>query len=251
MVREITLFLPKRFIFFNKNQREFFYDYICVPIYNEILMRNLVIFDLDGTLLYTLEDLTDSVNYTLSTFGYETKTLDEVSMHVGNGVQHLVKKLLPEDLSDSDFEKCYQCFKEHYSEHCCDKTRPYDGIMDTLKILKYRGVKVGVLSNKFQSAAEEVCEHYFQGLYDIVIGESENCRRKPAPDGINMICEKFAAEKDDVLYFGDSEVDIKTAENSGVYCVSVLWGYRDREFLADNGAKVFVSNPLDIADILD
>ncbi len=214
-------------------------------------MRKLVIFDLDGTLLYTLEDLMDSVNYTLEKFGYEAKTLEEVSSHVGNGVQHLVKMLLPANISDSDFVQCYECFKEHYAEHCCDKTHPYDGVMETLKVLKYRGVKVGILSNKFQEAAEEVCEHYFKGLYDIVVGESEHCRRKPSPDGINMICEKFDVPHEDVLFFGDSEVDIKTADNAGTYCVSVLWGYRDREFLAENGAKVFVSNPLDIADIID
>lgn len=214
-------------------------------------MRNLVIFDLDGTLLYTLEDLMDSVNYTLETFGYEKKTLEEVSMHVGNGVQHLVKMLLPGDISENDFDKCYQCFKEYYAEHCCEKTHPYEGIKETLKVLKCRGVKVGILSNKFQAAAEEVCEHYFEGLYDVVVGESENCRRKPAPDGINFICEKYGVPKEDVIFFGDSEVDIKTAENSGTYCVSVLWGYRDREFLTDNGAKVFVSNPLDIVDIID
>ena len=106
-------------------------------------------------------------------------------------------------------------------------------------------------SKEFQEAAEEVCEHYFKGLYDIVVGESEHCRRKPSPDGINMICEKFDVPHEDVLFFGDSEVDIKTADNAGAYCVSVLWGYRDREFLAENGAKVFVSNPLDIADIID
>lgn len=214
-------------------------------------MRKLVIFDLDGTLLYTLEDLMDSVNYTLEKFGYEQKTIEDVTMHVGNGVQHLVKMMLPENISEEDFKNCYECFKEHYSEHCCDKTHPYDGIMETLKLLKCREVKVGILSNKFQEAAEEVCEHYFDGLYDIVVGESETCKRKPSPDGINLICEKFDVSKDDVLFFGDSEVDIKTAENADVYCVSVLWGYRDREFLAENDAKVFITNPLDIIDIIN
>lgn len=216
-----------------------------------IKMRKLVIFDLDGTLLYTLEDLMDSVNYTLEKFGYEKKTIEDVTMHVGNGVQHLVKMMLPENISDEDFKNCYECFKEYYSEHCCVKTHPYDGIIETLKLLKCRDIKVGILSNKFQAAAEEVCEYYFDGLYDIVVGESETCKRKPAPDGINIICEKFDVSKDDVLFFGDSEVDIKTAENAGVYCVSVLWGYRDREFLAENDAKVFISNPLDITDIIN
>ena len=117
-------------------------------------------------------------------------------------------------------------------------------------VLKNRGVKIGIVSNKFQSAAEDVCKHYFDGLYDAVVGESDLCKRKPAPDGINMICEQFGVDKDDAIFFGDSEVDVKTGENAGVYCVSVLWGYRDKEFLARNGAKLFVSNPLDIVDMI-
>ena len=214
-------------------------------------MRELVIFDLDGTLLYTLEDLKDSVNHTLEKFGYETKSLEEVSKHVGNGVKHLVRMLLPENIDDDNFNTYYDYFKEYYSEHCCDKTYPYEGIMDTLKTLNHRGVKVGILSNKFQEAAEEVCEHYFKDLYDIVVGESETCKRKPAPDGINLICDKLGVANDEVLFFGDSEVDIKTAENAGVYCVSVLWGYRDREFLTENDAKVFITNPSEIIDIIN
>ncbi|MBR5603897.1 MAG: HAD-IA family hydrolase [Bacteroidales bacterium] len=214
-------------------------------------MRKLVIFDLDGTLLYTLEDLMNSVNYALDKFGYETKTLEEINSFVGNGVEHLMRCAAPDNVSEEDFRNCYACFKEHYSEHCCEMTRPYDGIIETLKILKNRGVKVGIVSNKFQEAAEDVCEHYFEGLYDAVMGESEICRRKPAPDGINMICEQFGVEKDEAIFFGDSEVDVKTADNAGVYCVSVLWGFRDREFLANNGAHLFIENPLDIADMID
>lgn len=214
-------------------------------------MRKLVIFDLDGTLLYTLEDLMDSVNYSLEKYGYETKTLEEVSSFVGNGVEHLLRSVVPAGVSDDDFKKCYKSFKEYYSEHCCDKTRPYDGVVETLKILKNRGVKIGIVSNKFQEAAEDVCQHYFKGLYDVVMGESETCRRKPAPDGINMICEQYEVEKDEAIFFGDSEVDIKTGDNAGVYCVSVLWGFRSREFLTKHGAHLFIENPLDIADMID
>ncbi len=214
-------------------------------------MRKLVIFDLDGTLLYTLEDLMDSVNYSLEKYGYETKTLEEVSSFVGNGVEHLLRSVVPAGVSDDDFKKCYISFKEYYSEHCCDKTRPYDGVVETLKILKNRGVKIGIVSNKFQEAAEDVCQHYFKGLYDVVMGESETCRRKPAPDGINMICEQYEVEKDEAIFFGDSEVDIMTGDNAGVYCVSVLWGFRSREFLTKHGAHLFIENPLDIADMID
>lgn len=193
----------------------------------------------------------DSVNYSLEKYGYETKTLEEVSSFVGNGVEHLLRSVVPAGVSDDDFKKCYISFKEYYSEHCCDKTRPYDGVVETLKILKNRGVKIGIVSNKFQEAAEDVCQHYFKGLYDVVMGESETCRRKPAPDGINMICEQYEVEKDEAIFFGDSEVDIMTGDNAGVYCVSVLWGFRSREFLTKHGAHLFIENPLDIADMID
>lgn len=214
-------------------------------------MRKLVIFDLDGTLLYSLEDLMNSVNFALAVFGYELRTMDEISSYVGNGVQYLLRQAVPDNISEEDFQLCFECFKDHYSKHCCDKTRPYDGVIEMLKILKAKGVKVGIVSNKYQSAADETCKHYFDGLYDMVLGESDVCRRKPSPDGINIMCEKFGVEKNEAIFFGDSEVDIKTGDNAGVYCVSVLWGYRDRDFLSRNGAKLFVSNPLDITNIID
>ena len=214
------------------------------------MKRKLVVFDLDGTLLYTLEDLMNSVNFTLDLFGYRTCTLDEISSFVGNGVQQLMRRALPENITEKEFELSLACFKDHYSKHCCDKTRPYDGIIEVLKVLKSRGIKVGILSNKFQDAAEDVCKNYFDGLYDIVVGESEYCKRKPAPDGINMICDRLNVSKEETIFFGDTEVDIKTGEDAGVYCVSVLWGYRDRDFLSRNGAKLFVSDPLDIVNML-
>lgn len=224
--------------------------YFRLYLQKNIIMKKLVIFDLDGTLLYSLEDLMNSVNFTLDLFGYEICTIDEISSYVGNGVKQLLRKALPENISEKEFELCCACFKDHYSKHCCEKTRPYDRILETLNILKDKGVKVAIVSNKYQSAAEDVCKHYFDGLYDMVVGESDVCRRKPAPDGINMICEKLGVEKDEAIFFGDSEVDVMTGDNAGVYCVSVLWGYRDRSFLARNGAKLFVSNPLDIVDMI-
>ncbi len=214
-------------------------------------MRKLVIFDLDGTLLYTLDDLMNSVNFTLDLFGYETKSLNEISAFVGNGVQHLLKKVLPDNISDKEFELCYACFKDHYSKHCCEKTRPYKGIMEVLKTLKERDIRVGIVSNKYQDAAEDVCEHYFKGLYDMVVGESEYCKRKPSPEGINMIRDRYGIIEDETIFFGDSEVDIMTGDNAGVYCVSVLWGYRSRKFLTQHGAHLFMENPLDILNILD
>lgn len=214
-------------------------------------MRKVVIFDLDGTLLYTIEDLADSVNYALKSYGYETKTLEEVLSYVGNGVRHLMECAVPKGISENDFEQCFDCFKEYYSQHCCDKTRPYTDAVPILKKIKNKGIKIAIVSNKFQKAAEEVCEHYFKGLYDVVIGESEECRRKPAPDGINKILKMYDAKPEDAVFFGDSEVDIQTAENAGVFCISVLWGYRKREFLEENGAKLFVRFFSDVANLLD
>lgn len=214
-------------------------------------MRKVVIFDLDGTLLYTIEDLADSVNYALKLYGYETKTLEEVLSYVGNGVRHLMECAVPKGISESDFEQCFDSFKEYYSQHCCDKTRPYTDAVYTLKRIKKKDIKIAIVSNKFQKAAEEVCEHYFKGLYDVVIGESEECRRKPAPDGINKILKMYDAEPEDAVFFGDSEVDIQTAENAGVFCVSVLWGYRKREFLEENGAKLFIKFFSDVPTLLD
>lgn len=214
-------------------------------------MIESVIFDLDGTLLYTLEDLQDSVNYALRKYGYKERTLDEISSFVGNGTQQLIKQALPQDIGEEAFVSCYKTFRDYYSEHCCVKTRPYDNIINVLEVIKDKGIKLGVISNKYQSAAEEVCHHYFNDLFDVVIGESENCKRKPSPDGLNMICEKFGIKKENVYFFGDSEVDIKAAENAGIFCISVLWGYRSRDFLTKNGAKLFIKDPYNILSLLD
>ena len=127
-------------------------------------MKKVIIFDLDGTLLYTLEDLMNSVNYALNKYAYPTRTMEEISSFVGNGVKHLLKQALPQGIEDNEFEQCFDCFKEHYSEHCCELTHPYEGVLETLKILKDKGLKIGIVSNKFQSAAEEVCEFYFKDL---------------------------------------------------------------------------------------
>lgn len=214
-------------------------------------MKKLVIFDLDGTLLYTLEDLMDSVNFTADLFGYEKKSLEEISSFVGNGIENLLRLSFPSDITEEEFQAAYKYFKDHYSHHCCEKTRPYDGIIETLKTLKKKELIIGIVSNKFQKAAEDVCEYYFKGLYNIVVGESDYCKRKPAPDGINMICEKYNIKKEDTIFFGDSDVDIKTGENAGVFCVSVLWGFMNREFLAEHGAKLFIENPANIIHVLD
>lgn len=215
-----------------------------------IMKKKLVIFDLDGTLLYSLEDLRDSVNYALLRFGYQQKSLDYVRASVGNGVGRLVRLCLPETAPDAEYERCLALFKEHYAAHCCDKTRPYDGIVEVLKQLKTNGIKVGILSNKYHSAAVEVVECYFKGLYDVVKGESATCRRKPAPDGVMQILEEYGMEKDDAVLFGDSEADIQTADNAGIEGVAVLWGFRVRKTLEFAGAKNFIESPSEILNFI-
>lgn len=209
-------------------------------------MKKLAIFDLDGTLLYTLEDLRDSVNFALSQFGYQQKSLAEVQASVGNGVGRLVRLCMPENTSDEDFERCFAVFKEHYAAHCCEKTRPYNGIVEALKSLKNKGIKIGIVSNKFHSAAVDVVEYYFKGLYDAVKGESEKCRRKPSPDGVLQLIEEFHCSKDETIMFGDSDVDLQTAINAEIQGVAVLWGFKNERFLRDFGAKLLISNPSEI-----
>ncbi|MGN0034069.1 MAG: HAD family hydrolase [Candidatus Limimorpha sp.] len=209
-------------------------------------MKKLVVFDLDGTLLYSLEDLHNSLNFALSRYGYATRTLQQVNAAVGNGVGMLVRRSLPDTVSAAEFENCYNVFKEHYAAHCCEKTRPYDGVIDVLKTLRDKGIKVGVLSNKFHSAAVEVVEHYFHGLYDIVLGESDRIARKPNPDGVLAMLREMNVDKADAILFGDSDVDLVTAGNAGVDGVAVLWGFRDRQFLVSAGAKYMIEKPSEV-----
>lgn len=205
-----------------------------------------VIFDLDGTILYTLGDLTNSVNFALRQFSFPERTVEEVRQFVGNGVERLVRLALPCDSDEATFESVFKVFKAHYSAHCCDDTRPYNGICEVMQQLKERGVNVAILSNKFHSAAVEVCEHYFHDLYDLVVGEGYDdgvhriVRRKPSADGIDVIIDFFNVRKQDVVLIGDSEVDFATSQNAGIAFLGACWGYRDKEFLKDHGVKDFV-----------
>lgn len=214
-------------------------------------MKNLVIFDLDGTLLYTLEDLKDSVNHCMKHYDYPERTLDEICSFVGNGVKQLVKLSLPEDVTEERFENCYEMFKVHYAEHCCDKTKPYDGIIEAMKGLKAAGKIVTIVSNKFHDAAVDVCEFYFKGLYDMVVGESETVRRKPNPDGIFKILETYGMKKEQAIMFGDSEVDFMTGVNAGIDFVAVLWGFRDEAFLRSKGVTAMIHETHDIINTVN
>ncbi len=204
------------------------------------------IFDLDGTLLDTLDDLAASTNYALHQHGMPQHSRDEVRMFVGNGVGRLIARAVPENTPVETYEQVLQTFREHYLVHGLDRTKPYPGIMPLLRDLKQRGKLIAVVSNKFYAATQELCTHFFGPLVDVAIGEREDIRRKPAPDTVNEALRQLHADRASAVYIGDSDVDIATARNSAMPCISVLWGFRDRQFLIDNGATCLVSSPQEI-----
>lgn len=204
------------------------------------------IFDLDGTLLSTLDDLAASCNYALRTNGMPERTVEEVRMFVGNGVKKLMERAIPGGLSHPLFDKTYQDFRHHYMQHNLDTTQPYPGVLEMLQSLRDRGKKIAVVSNKFYAATQELCRHFFGDLVDVAIGEREDIRKKPAPDTVNEALRQLNAGKEGAVYIGDSDVDVDTAKNSGMPCISVLWGFRGHDFLVEHGATIFVSSPLDL-----
>lgn len=210
----------------------------------------VLIFDLDGTILNTLDDLTDSFNHVLTCANMPTRTIDEVRGFVGNGIHKLIERGVPSGTSPQDIEKVYEEFKKYYAVHCADKTKPYDGIYELLKELKSNGIKLAVVSNKADFAVRSLCDKYFNGIFDRAIGERSGVRRKPAPDTVNEVISSLKADRSDVVYIGDSDVDIQTAENAGLDCISVSWGFRDTDFLQKNGAKTIVNAPNDILNIV-
>jgi phosphoglycolate phosphatase len=211
-------------------------------------MYNTYIFDLDGTLLDTLTDLAASCNYALRTHGMPEHSIDDVRRFVGNGVRKLMERAIPEGEANRDFEATFATFREHYMHHSLDTTKPYPAIMETLAELKARGCRLAVVSNKMMAATVELCKHFFPDTIEVAIGENEaeGICKKPAPDTVYAALRKLGVSKDDAVYVGDSDVDIQTAANSGLPCISVLWGFRDRDFLIQHGAKTFISAPSEL-----
>lgn len=213
-------------------------------------MYDTYIFDLDGTLLSTLYDLAASCNYALENNGMPKRSIDEVRQFVGNGVKKLMERAIPDGLSNPLFDKTYQDFRQHYMKHNLDTTCPYDGVMDMLKELHRRGKKVAVVSNKFYAATQDLCRHFFgEELVPVAIGEREDIRKKPAPDTVIEALRQLGATADGAVYIGDSDVDIDTARNSGMPCISVLWGFRDKNFLLQHGATTLVEKPEEILKV--
>ena len=213
-------------------------------------MYSTYIFDLDGTLLDTLADLAASCNYALRTHGMPEHSIDDVRRFVGNGVRKLMERAIPDGEANPDFEATFATFREYYMHHSLDTTKPYPGIMDTLVELKARGCRLAVVSNKMMAATVELCKHFFPDTIEVAIGEkeAEGIKKKPAPDTVLAALKQLGVSGEDAVYVGDSDVDLATARNSGLPCISVLWGFRDRDFLLDHGATTFITSPKELLD---
>lgn len=204
------------------------------------------IFDLDGTLLNTIRDLAASVNYALRSTGMAERTLEEVREFVGNGVKKLMERAVPGGLDNPQFEAAYATFRQHYLHHSLDTTAPYPGIEKLLSELRRRGKRVAIVSNKFYAATQELARHFFPDTVEVAIGEREDIRKKPAPDTVLEAMKQLGVEAEGAVYIGDSDVDIETARNCSIPCISVLWGFRDHDFLLHHGATCLVSRPEEI-----
>ncbi len=211
-----------------------------------------VIFDLDGTLLNTLDDLCDSTNYALKQFGYPTRTLEEVRSFVGNGVKKLIERAIPNGSTNENLEKCLAIFKEHYKQNMYNKTAPYSGVLEMLKELRAKNVQIAVVSNKFDGAVKELCKKYFDDFIQVAIGENEaaGVRKKPAPDSVFKAIKELQISVDSVIYVGDSETDVQTAKNAEINCIGCTWGFRSREVLAREGATYIIGTPDEILKIV-
>lgn len=204
------------------------------------------IFDLDGTLLDSLTDLAISCNYALRINNMPERTIDEVRCFVGNGVKKLMERAIPNGLQNPAFEKTYADFRQHYLVHNLDNTKPYPGIIPLLKRLHSEGKNIAVVSNKFYAATQDLVKHFFGEYITVAIGERENIRKKPTPDTVFEALRQLSASLSGAVYIGDSDVDVMTARNCNIPCISVLWGFRTKEFLIKNGATTFVTAPDEI-----
>jgi phosphoglycolate phosphatase len=215
------------------------------------LMRyNTVIFDLDGTLLNTLDDLRDSLNEVLTSRGYIPKTLEEVKRFVGNGVRNLIRMSVPHECSEEIVTQVMEEFKENYKQNMQNKTRPYNGIMELLLDLYRYNYKIAIVSNKYDAAVKELARTYFGNLIPVAIGETSEIKRKPAPDSIFTAVKELGSSLTSTVLVGDSETDVQTAKNAGIPCIGVTWGFRCREVLRSEGADYLIDTPKELLTLI-
>ena len=215
---------------------------------------SLAIFDMDGTILNTLDDMTDSLNEILTKYNLPLHTVEEVRFMVGNGIPKLIERALPEGRNTADFDKILADFIAYYEKHCAIKTAPYAGVVDCIKKLREAGLKIAVNTNKVEPAAIALCDDYFPGLFDIISGSRPGMPPKPAPDGIYEILSRAGmdgkSEGQRAVFIGDSDVDMQTGMNAGLDVIGVDWGFRGKKFLEEHGAKVIMMNAGELADYL-
>ncbi len=209
-----------------------------------------ILFDLDGTLLNTLDDLADSVNAVLLQEGYRQRTRDEVRTFIGDGARKLLERSLPEGTPEKEIIRCLTRFREVYLKNMRNQTRPYEEIPTLLRKLKEMGVKTGVVSNKPDEATREMCRLYFHEYVDAAIGDNMERKKKPEPDNVYEVLKLLGSRKEKTLYVGDSDIDVATAKNAGLDCAGVAWGYRSRETLAEAGAHFIIDEPLQLITLL-
>ncbi len=210
------------------------------------MFYKLAIFDLDGTILNTLEDLADATNYALKQHGYPGRTIEEVRRFVGNGIRKLIERALPAGTAQEETDRVHQTFLGYYQLHCADKTRPYEGILQLLQRLRAAGCLTAVVSNKADAAVQPLCRRYYDGMFDYAVGERQGIRRKPEPDSVREVLRRLEVDAADAVYIGDSEVDIQTAQNAEMDSIIVTWGFRDRAYLESQGGRRFADTPAEI-----
>lgn len=207
---------------------------------------SVIIFDMDGTILNTIDDIAGAVNYILEKYQFPLRSVEEVKFFVGNGLKRTLELSLPEGTAPSFIDEIYEEFVSYYKTHCHIATKPYDGIVETIDTLKQAGYQLAVVSNKRQEAVEDLCKEFYPGLFDIQMGDQDGMQRKPAPDMVSYVLEKLSANTSQALYIGDSDVDVKTARNAKLTGIFVTWGFRSRDFLVQQGAHHIVDTPQEL-----
>ena len=210
----------------------------------------LTIFDMDGTILNTIDDLTDATNYALRKHGLRELTVKEECMIVGNGLFTTAKRAVPEGTDEETLNAVFTDFAAYYKEHNEDKTRPYEGIVEVIHALRKAGVKTAVVSNKADYAVKSLVKKYFEDCFDMAMGETPGFALKPDKAMVDEILRSLGTERNDAVYIGDSNVDLLTAENSGMDCIAVSWGFRGHAKLLEYGAKTIIDKPEEILDLI-
>ena len=215
------------------------------------MILDTIIFDLDGTLLNTLEDLHACFNQAIKQYGYPERSISEIKSFVGNGIKKAIERALPHKVDDKELDNIVNYFRRYYKDHMFELTKPYEGIIELLKELNQKGYKLGIVSNKHDAAVKDLAYHYFGEHIKVAIGEDVGINKKPSPDGTLKAIKELNSEITNCIFVGDSDVDIKTAQNIGIPCISVLWGFREEKFLRENGGEFFAKNPKDIIKIIE